>query len=227
VQVETPCDSGTLRLRAYPDGAGVGMTATLRHTTQTHWDTYAYVTPYNGYTDEGNFPGESAEEVVHDGFLALKTDNLSEPLAVGGYSHKWPQSAEVDLIGDPKNHTLKAERAIPFCTGTSVYLTSGAARAQTLHLRVSVGRRAGTVHLTDSYVPTKGPWQVTVTVRSPAGTHSQTQSVWGKGAMPGVSGYGLATTFKRLAGLRNFASATVTVSRGSKRRDWLTLSRTP
>lgn len=214
VQVQAPCDSGTVTLNAYPDGQGVAMIATLRHVNHTTWGVYTAVPPYNGTGGEPILVNHRAP----GGKLVIHANNLTGPRAVTGVSHAWPQSAEVDL--SPKT-------ARPVQCNTTAYLGNQEAHAVTNNLDVRVARGSGTLRLRDRDAPVGGAWQVSVTVRSPDGVQHETQTVAAKAYTDGIIGYNFFAKLGHLTDLHDFTSVTVLASEDGKHRTWLTLSRTP
>lgn len=226
VQVQAPCGSATVTLRAYPEGAGVGMTATLRPTSWATWDTLSYVTPYLDDEAEERDP-TFVEHTTDDGALSFQTTNLDEPTAVTGFGHAWPQMAEVDLSGKEAKAQGKARVSPPNCFDTSVYLDADEAAADSGALTVHLAR-SGTLRFSDRNASVGGTWQVTVTIRSPAGAQRQTRSVSARPAEYDAPGYTLQQAqFRHLTGLRDFTSVSVTASKDGRHRTWMTLSRTP
>lgn len=210
VQVESPCDGGTATLRAYPDGEGVAATATLRNTTDSTWGTYAYITPD---LDLGDQP-PLTQLTAHDGVLVVDASNLTGPEAVGGYSHAWPQSAWVDMYSKLKNVDCSM----------GAYLDSSRAGGTSPELELDI-LQSGTVTVSDGTPPAGGTWQVSITVRSPAGARHQTRSVAAvTESYPPMSPH-FSTAFHGLANLQDFTSVTVTASKDGAHRTWITVSR--
>lgn len=213
VQLEGPCDSGTETLKAYPEGNGVAMTATLRNTAATTWGVQGDVSPELNPVGEAPLPDKTAR----NGVIVVKASNLTGSSAVGGVSHAWPQVAEADLLSQPVGLSCSA----------SVYLDRREAKGDTPFVTVDV-RRSGSVEVQHGGMRAPGTWQVRVTAESPAGIQAKAKSVSTKETTT-ISGdpYYITTSIPGFTNLRDFTSVTVTVSKNGKDRTWLTLSRTP
>lgn len=211
IQVQAPCDLGTVTVRAYPQGAGVGMTATLRNTAHARW---GYATGITPESDPESAPSLTTG-IAHDGVLVIHGTNLTGPNSVKKFSHSWPQAAGLYL-----NSTKDLD------CGTRVFLSARQVQAQTPQLQVHI-LRSGTLSVDDGTPPAKGMWHVTVTAHSPNGSQRQARSVAtkAKGYITSIP-YELATKFTGLTKLRNFTSVTVRASHGQHRL-WVTLTRTP
>jgi hypothetical protein len=151
IQLKTPCDSGTMALRAYPIAKGVAMTATLLHTMATTWRAQGVVSP------EVNPVGDAAlpEQTARNGLIVVKADNLKGSNAVGGVSHAWPQLAEADLYAQPSGLSCSS----------SVYLDAREAKAATPELTVDA-QRSGSITVQHGGMRSPGVWQVKVTATS-------------------------------------------------------------
>lgn len=236
LEVTVPCDSGTATMRSYPersypDGKGVGLTETLSHVADSKWNVSDDITPFIT-PDRPDFPGTSYTAV--GGSLVLRAVNQEFLVRAGPpqwipVHHAWPQSASVEIgteegsgaVCDTQGY-LDARRAK---VNTAV-LSSPHVGSSPLSLTVSV-LRSGTITVSNGAQRGTSPWQVTVSVQSPAGVQRRAKSVPAKtySYLPHQSNF--STTFRGLTALRTFTSVTVTASESGKHRTWVTLSRTP
>lgn len=216
-RVKAPCDGGTVTVSAYPDHAGVGMTATLRHTTHVRWRLSAHVAPG---VAEDDLPTMTNGTVRH-GTLGIHADNLSGPGTVKGAgtpSRRWPRTAGLELYAGSGRNEVDC--------GTAVYLDAQQADFSSQDLTVHL-LRSGTLSLMDSPLAGGGARHVAVTVKSPSGTQDMARSVAAKNTHEPPDPYEVQTTLSGLSHLNDFTSVTVTVSKGGQPQAWLTLSRTP
>lgn len=213
VEVETPCDQGTLAVSAYPDGGGVGMTATLRHTAHRTWGYSTGITPQ---VDSQDLP-TLIHATAREGVVMIHDNNLTGPGAVTGakrLSRAWPQSAGLVLYAGSQTQC-----------GASVYLSARHALGATdaVHLLVL---RSGAVGVFDGHLAVRGTWKVSVTARTPTGVQHATRAVSAqKRGYPAP--FYLQTRVQGFNDLRDFTKVTVTIAKEGQPSTWMTLTRTP
>lgn len=213
VTVQTACDGGTATLHAYPDGAGVGMTTTLRGVAHSAWRFSPAITPER---DTEEFP-VLTNASTHHGVLAIHASSLDEPDFAKNLPHAWPQATGIDMYAGEDVDC-----------GMRVYLNSQTAQLMVHQLTLSL-RRSGTINVLNSPLAAGGAWQVSVAVRSAQGTQRQTHSVAARKQrnFPVAHPYLVRTKFNGLTHLRDFTTLTVSSSKNGSQRTWVTLTRTP
>jgi hypothetical protein len=216
-QVVTQCDGGTVTLKAYPHGSGVGTTAVLRNPKDTQWRYSSSVTPVANPNEGVTMP----EGTVHDGKLVVSSNNLTGPHAAPksakGLNRAWPQTVAVGLEG--------AENC-----GTLAYLDSTSGKFETGDLSGDISR-SGAVSVINSPLAAAGTRRISVSVKSPDGDQHQAKTVQVKlitGMKKGsFDPYEATTTFQGLTSLQDFTSMTLTVTNDGHRTTWIKFSRTP
>jgi hypothetical protein len=224
IKVVGPCNGGTDALKAYPQGKGVAITATLDHVSRTKWAYNTFITP----ADTSDQDGDTVWPVrrTHHGRLVIKASNLKGREAVTGHSRAWPQGASADISStDDHRHGgrhVDCDAAV-YMNAQEVMGYAGGGFLQIAEL----DRTKGTLKVED-IVPKGGVWRVDVTVVAPHGVQHRIEHVKvHKDPTIGIGGYDIYATVVGLEHLQKFTTLTLTVSRGGKHREWVKLTRTP
>jgi hypothetical protein len=213
IAVTTPCDSGTSTLSAYPEGAGVAMTETLRGVSHRTWSGYAFVTPTIALQRDP----EQKTYTASDGVITIKATNLKD--VADGVNYTWPQRAEVS--------DLSPQVGVPTCYG-AVYLGS-IATADMHNLLVETNPSSGEVSVSNAAILPGGTWLIRVDATSPSGTQRKVAVVQAdKTNMGGLVRYRFAADVSGFTDLKTFTRVRVTATNTKRHiKTWLTMTRTP